>query len=48
MERLFRRLTTANKALSRLEEAVAKKNPTVIEKDGIIQRFEFCFEILWK
>ena len=48
MERLSARLKATANALNRLQEAVAKESLTEIEKDGLIQRFEFCFEILWK
>lgn len=34
-------------ALARLEEALALE-PSRINKDGTIQRFEFCFELSWK
>lgn len=35
------------KALKRLEEAL-ELSPTRIHKDASIQRFEFCFELVWK
>jgi nucleotidyltransferase substrate binding protein (TIGR01987 family) len=35
------------KAVSRLEEAV-KIAKDDLDKDGVIQRFEFCVELLWK
>ncbi|BAL82363.1 hypothetical protein SELR_06550 [Selenomonas ruminantium subsp. lactilytica TAM6421] len=34
--------------MERLHEAVSKDNLSEIERDGLIQRFEFCFEIMWK
>lgn len=42
------RLNLAEKALSRLHEITEKKFLSEIERDGMIQRFEFCFEIMWK
>jgi nucleotidyltransferase substrate binding protein (TIGR01987 family) len=35
------------KALSRLEEGV-KEAKNELDKDGVIQRFEFTIELLWK
>lgn len=34
--------------MSKLHEAVVKETLSEIERDGLIQRFEFCFEIMWK
>ena len=34
-------------ALSRLKEGVANSRDE-LDKDGVIQRFEFTFELLWK
>lgn len=48
MERLKERLQVADRALSRLEEALMIGNPSSIERDATIQRFEFSFEALWK
>lgn len=42
------RFVTAAHALSKLHEAVVKETLSEIERDGLIQRFEFCFEIMWK
>ena len=42
------RFKTAANALSKLHEAVIKETLSEIERDGLIQRFEFCFEIMWK
>lgn len=45
---MTKRFTTATQALQKLQEAVTKENLSEMERDGMIQRFEFCFEILWK
>ena len=45
---MTKRFTTAAQALQKLQEAVTKENLSEMERDGMIQRFEFCFEILWK
>lgn len=38
----------AGDALARLHEVVIRDDLSDLERDGLIQRFEFCFEILWK
>lgn len=48
MERLKERFEVADRALSRLEEVLRIENPSLLEKDATIQRFEFTFEALWK
>lgn len=48
MARLSERLELAQQALSRLEEALLLTQPTLLERDAGIQRFEFTFEALWK
>lgn len=45
---LEKRYIKTGEALGRLHEAVAREELTDIERDGLIQRFEFSFEILWK
>ena len=45
---MTKRMETAGRALNKLHEGVEKKELTEIERDGLIQRFEFCFEIMWK
>ena len=42
------RLGDFEKALIRLEEPLNKTNFDDLEKDGVIQRFEFTFELAWK
>ena len=44
LENLIKNLSEANQ---RLKEAVAAE-PTRMNKDATIQRFEFCFELSWK
>lgn len=46
-ERLRERLENYNKALKRLEEALAKK-PDPYIYDSVIKRFEFTYEMAWK
>jgi len=48
MERLSERVKTAEKALAAFEEVMLINNPTLIERDASIQRFEFTFEAVWK
>lgn len=42
------RLGDFDKALARLEEPLNKTSFAELEKDGVIQRFEFTFELAWK
>ncbi len=49
--RWIQRLSQYQKALSRLEEAVelaSKRNLSRLEKEGVIQRFEYTYELAWK
>ena len=48
MERLKERLAVAARAVLRLKEAAQLPNPSELERDAIIQRFEFSFEAVWK
>ena len=36
------------KAIDTLREALQKNSPSELERDGIIQRFEYTFELAWK
>jgi nucleotidyltransferase substrate binding protein (TIGR01987 family) len=36
------------KAVLQLEKAVAAPPKNDLERDGVIQRFEFCYELAWK
>lgn len=45
-ESMKKRFDGAEKALGKLHEGVIKDSLTEMERDGLIQRFEFAFEIL--
>jgi nucleotidyltransferase substrate binding protein (TIGR01987 family) len=42
------RFQNYSKALLQLEIALQQKEFSVLEKDGVIKRFEFTFELAWK
>ncbi len=46
--RYIQRVQDLNSALSQLEKSIRKKRYTMLEKDGVRQRYEFCFELCWK
>jgi len=48
VERLRKRVDTAKRALKTLQELLKVENPTIVERDAVIQRFEYTFEALWK
>ena len=48
MDLMNTRLDSGFSALDKLEEALRLKNPSSLERDGAIQRFEFTFESFWK
>jgi hypothetical protein len=48
MERLKERLDVARRALASLKELAALEQPSRIERDAAIQRFEYTCEALWK
>lgn len=48
MEKIQERFELAQKALNKLHELVSKTELNDVERDALIQRFEFSFEILWK
>jgi nucleotidyltransferase substrate binding protein (TIGR01987 family) len=48
MERLKERLAVAARAAQRLREAAGLPQLGEIERDAVIQRFEFTFEAVWK
>jgi nucleotidyltransferase substrate binding protein (TIGR01987 family) len=35
-------------ALNNLKAALALPHPTDLERDGTVQRFEYCYELMWK
>lgn len=45
---MTKRMEAAGRALERLREVTEKEALSDVERDALIQRFEFCFEILWK
>lgn len=42
------RFMNYKKALNQLSEGLEVENPTELEKEGIIQRFEYTFDLAWK
>lgn len=48
MERLKERVEIAGRALKTFAELTQIKEPTQIERDAMIQRFEYSFEAIWK
>ncbi|MFQ5844528.1 MAG: nucleotidyltransferase substrate binding protein [Planctomycetota bacterium] len=48
MERLRERLSLAARALDSLAELSGLDDPSAVERDAAIQRFEYTFEAVWK
>lgn len=48
MENFNQKYFNYSSALDRLEEAMKIDEPDELQIDGIIQRFEFTFELAWK
>lgn len=48
MGRSGERIEAAHRAMSAFQEVMRIANPTAIERDAAIQRFEFTFEAVWK
>lgn len=47
--RWLQRFDNLTKAFNNLKEAIGNyKNLSVLEKEGLIQRFEYTFELTWK
>ena len=42
------RFENFEKAFFRLKEAIELKEPSELERNGIVQRFEFTIEVAWK
>ncbi|MDD2402581.1 MAG: nucleotidyltransferase substrate binding protein [Clostridia bacterium] len=47
-ERLIQKIQQLRKALNRLQESLKLDIDNDIVIDGVIKRFEFCYEISWK
>jgi nucleotidyltransferase substrate binding protein (TIGR01987 family) len=48
VERLKERLAVARRALSTLQELLLLEQPSRVERDAAIQRFEYTCEAIWK
>jgi nucleotidyltransferase substrate binding protein (TIGR01987 family) len=46
--RWVQRFSNFEKSLNYLDEAIKIENPDMIQKAGLIQFFEICFELSWK
>ena len=46
MEKIQERINTAQRALTKLHELAVKPDLSDVERDALIQRFEFSFELL--
>lgn len=42
------KLLELKNALAKLDEGLQQTNPSQLEQDGVLQRFEFTFELAWK
>lgn len=48
MGRVLERIQVAEKALATLKELAFLEDPSPVERDAAIQRFEYTFEAFWK
>ncbi len=48
MGRVLERLAVARRALETLLQLSGRENPSPVERDAAIQRFEYTFEAFWK
>ena len=48
MAPLKQKLSSAERALSTLQELLTSDTLTTVERDAAIQRFEYTFEAIWK
>jgi len=46
--RVQEKLANYNKALQRLDEALAVENPNSFIYDSVMKRFEFTYELAWR
>ena len=46
--KIEKKIDTAKRALKTLQELLDLENPTTVERDAVIQRFEYTFEAFWK
>lgn len=42
------KISNFERALLRLEDAIKQPDKNVLEIDGVLKRFEFCFAVCWK
>jgi nucleotidyltransferase substrate binding protein (TIGR01987 family) len=48
MARLTERIGTARRAVASLRELAEKSSLTIVERDAMLQRFEYSVEAVWK
>lgn len=48
MGRLSERIATARRAVATLRELAEKPRLTIVERDALLQRFEYSVEAVWK
>jgi nucleotidyltransferase substrate binding protein (TIGR01987 family) len=46
--RWLQRFSNLKRAVTKLKEAVDRDSLSELEKEGLIQRFEYCYELAWK
>ncbi len=48
MDRLSERLVQAERAIATLRELANRRDVTLVERDAMLQRFQYSFEASWK